>query len=38
MKAKSTEERGRFGKAGDALRSPDRIRKLAGRIYRQFER
>jgi hypothetical protein len=37
-KAKSGEDRVSLGRAGDALRSPERVRKLAGKIYRQFER
>ncbi|MCL0058808.1 tetratricopeptide repeat protein [Dehalococcoidia bacterium] len=37
-KAKSGEDRVSLGRAGDALSSPERARKLAGKIYRQFER
>lgn len=37
-KAKSGEDRVSLGKVGDALSSRQRVRKLAGKIYRQFER
>ena len=37
-KAKSGEDRVSLGRAGDALCSPERVRKLAGKIYRQFKR
>ncbi len=37
-KAKSGEDRVSLGRAGDALSSPERVRKLAGKICRQFER
>jgi hypothetical protein len=37
-KAKSGEDRVSLGRAGDALSSPERVRKLAGKIYRDFKR
>jgi hypothetical protein len=37
-KAKSGEDRVSLGRAGDALSSPERVRKLAGKICREFER
>lgn len=37
-KAKSGDDRVSLGRAGDALSSPERVGKLAGKIYRQFER
>jgi len=37
-KAKSGEERVSLGRASDALRSPEAVRRLAGRISRQFKR
>jgi len=37
-KAKNGDERVSLGRAGDALRSTERVRRLAGKIYRQFER
>lgn len=37
-KAKSGDDRVSLGRAGDALSSPERVRKLAGKISRQFER
>ena len=37
-KAKSGEDRVSLGRAGDALSSPERVRKLASKIFRQFER
>jgi tetratricopeptide (TPR) repeat protein len=37
-KAKSGEDRVSLGRAGDALSSRERVRKLAGKIYREFER
>lgn len=37
-KAKSGDERVSLGRAGDALCNPERVRKVAGKICRQFER
>jgi len=37
-KTKSGEDRVSLGRAGDALSSPGKVRKLAGKIYRQFEK
>jgi len=37
-KTKSGEERVSLGRAGDALMTPERVRKLAGKVYRWFER
>jgi hypothetical protein len=37
-KAKTGDERVSLAKAGDVLRSPQRVRKLAARISKQFER
>ena len=37
-KAKSGEDRVSLGRAGDALCSPERAKKLAAKIYRQFEK
>ena len=37
-KTKSGEDRVSLGRASDALSSPEKVRKLAGKIYRQFER
>ncbi|MBT9141422.1 MAG: hypothetical protein DDT30_02014 [Dehalococcoidia bacterium] len=36
-KAKSGDDRVSLGRAGDALSSPERTRKLAGKIYRQLQ-
>jgi len=37
MKAGSGEERVSLGRASDALRSPEMVRRLAGKVYREFE-
>ena len=37
-KAKSGDDRVSLGRAGDALWSPERVRKLARKIFRQFGR
>lgn len=37
-KAKSGEDRVSLGRAGDALCSPERAKKLAAKIYRQFDK
>jgi hypothetical protein len=37
-KVKTGEDRVSLGRAGDALSSPERVRKQAGKICREFER